>query len=125
MEGYTNDLTAASDTLRNGYVNVPPRDDAGPAVAAAVVDTGSAAAAVQFAMHRRDELYTYMADASVQDGSVPGYTSLSGSAFVDAKTVPLGDSNEATDPEWVQRTKWNRSYQSILELPDSAEPLKT
>ncbi len=43
------------------------------------------------------------------------------SAFVDLKAVPLGDSNDATDPEWVQKTKWNRSYQSILDQPDSAE----
>lgn len=85
MEGYTNDRTAASDALRNGYVNaiLPPTPAAGAAVAAVpVVGVGASATAetstVSFAMHERQELYSYMAGTLGQADDAPsGYMALS------------------------------------------------
>ncbi len=99
MEGYTNDLTTASDSLRVGSAGAVRAttnstqkgvvEPSSPVSAGAGADgvgddvgvvTGQQPV-VQFAVHQRDELYTYMADTSitgsVRDAPAPGYTALS------------------------------------------------
>lgn len=83
----------------------------------------------KYTVHSRDELYQYCSDMSedecstVKDGVIGdgiGYSMLEGHSLV-PQNVPLGSSNEGVDPEWVMKTRWNRSYQSVQEMEDSVE----
>lgn len=116
------DASSQGTLPKQGYVNVAHDDTEG------YID-GVLAPGGHYAVHPRSELYRYEPDVK-EAGDAPsdgGYSALRASALrlpgstPAATVVPLGLSNESVDPEWVHKTKWNRSYQAVQDMPESAE----